>query len=426
MSETKPAYSSFGWFICILGALFYCYEYFLRIMPAVMTTDLMQAFSINATLLGNLAAFYYYAYTPMQLPVGVLMDRYGPKRLILFAIQVCGLGILLFGTSGQLYIAYLGRFLVGFGSAFAFVGVLKLASLWLPVRFFGFIAGATTALGMFGAIFGSLFLEKIVHISGWESTVKISAIAAFVLAMIISLAMPSHHRAPNKNIAALDDDLLSYRELAILFWSLCKNPVIWLNGFVGCMLYMSLSVFAELWAPKYLEVAHHIPSSEAVGASIIIFASWIVGGPLFGYFAKNDFRRSVYLLLFGAAITAIFSTILLLDQNLSYANLRIVLFLFGLGSSAEILVFNLACTMVDRRFAGTAIAFTNMLVMLGGFVFEPFVGKMLDVLWAGGFSAGIKTYTAHAFTVGLSVLPIGAALSIVALSVMLRYAPSQK
>ena len=117
------------WVICGLGALFYCYEYLLRISPSVMMSDLMQAYHINATVFGNLAAFYYYAYTPMQLPVGILMDRYGPRRLLTFACLACALGSYLFAHAFHIELAQIGRFMVGFGSAFAFVGVLKLATI---------------------------------------------------------------------------------------------------------------------------------------------------------------------------------------------------------------------------------------------------------------------------------------------------------
>lgn len=419
MTRTQK-YSRIGWLICTLGALFYCYEYFLRIMPSVMTNDLMRAFHIDASLLGNLAAFYYYAYTPMQIPVGVMIDRYGPKRLIVFAIQVCGLGVLLFGTPGHLYVSYLGRFLVGFGSAFAFVGVLKLATEWLPIRFFGFISGATTSLGMLGGMFGSIYLEKIVSFSGWEATIKISAIAAFILGLFISLIMPEQSGDLAKKQAPL-----TYKELAINLWQLIKYPIIWLNGLVGCLLYMSLSVFAELWGPKYLQITHQLSSAHAVQACSVMFLAWTVGGPIIGMFAK-DYRRSLWLLMGGSLIAAAFSGLLLLKHDLSLPATEIVLFIYGVGTSAEILVFNIACMSVNRKFAATAIAFTNMLVMLGGSIFEPLVGKFLDLSWHGQFVAGIKDYSALSFNNTLLVLPLGALLSFFTILLMWRYASSYK
>ncbi len=108
-AATKKS-SLFAWLICGLGALFYCYEYFLRMMPSVMASDLRLAFQLNAASFGNLAAFYYYAYSPMQLPVGVMMDRYGPRRLLIFASLVCALGTYLFSRHDYLIVAQLGRF----------------------------------------------------------------------------------------------------------------------------------------------------------------------------------------------------------------------------------------------------------------------------------------------------------------------------
>ena len=128
----------FPWIVCGLGALFYTYEYLLRISPSVMSSELMAAYGITAGAFGNLMAIYYYAYTPMQLPVGMLMDRYGPRRILTAACAACAVGSYLFASSGHLSVAGVGRFLVGFGSAFAFVGVLKLATIWLPKERFAF------------------------------------------------------------------------------------------------------------------------------------------------------------------------------------------------------------------------------------------------------------------------------------------------
>ena len=410
MSNNKYSYS--GWFICALGALFYCYEYFLRITPSVMTNDLMLAFNINASLLGNLAAFYYYAYTPMQIPVGIMMDRYGPKRLIIFAIQMCGLGMLLFGSPSHFYLACFGRFLVGFGSAFAFVGVLKLASMWLPLRFFGLINGITNTLGMLGGMFGSIYLENIVVSSGWQATIKISAAAAFILAAFIGFAMP--HKPTNHTD---QEKTLTFQELFSMLWKLIKHPIVWLNGIAGCMLYLSLSVFAELWGPKYLAVTHHLSSQAAVKASSVVFLAWTVGAPIIGILAK-DLKRSLQILIFGSIVTGVFSALLVLIPNLSLTQTEVILFIFALGSACEILVFNVVRMTVSADFAGTAIAFTNMLVMLGGSIFEPFVGGVLDWFWQGQYSNGIKVYPAAAFNKGLMILPVGALISLVALVII--------
>ncbi len=131
MLNIKPSHKKqfvYGSIICAIGALFYCYEFILRIVPGVLQSELSAAFgNVSASTFGQIAALYYFAYSPMQLPVGMLMDRFGPRRLLTLACLCCTLGSYLFSYSTFLWIAGMGRFLVGFGSAFAFVGVLSLA-----------------------------------------------------------------------------------------------------------------------------------------------------------------------------------------------------------------------------------------------------------------------------------------------------------
>ena len=108
--------------ICILAAMFYMYEYTLQVSPAVMTNELMRDLGLNAASLGTMAAFYYYSYTPMQLPAGLLFDRFGPRRLITLAILVCALGAFLFGITPNAFMASFGRSLMGIAPSFSFIG----------------------------------------------------------------------------------------------------------------------------------------------------------------------------------------------------------------------------------------------------------------------------------------------------------------
>ena len=134
-------YKMMGWLVCSLAALYYCYEYLLRVTPSVMEGPLREHFGLSAAGFGFLSAFYYYAYVPLQVPVGVLLDRYGPRVLLTTACLICVIGTFLFAGTSVFWIAAVGRFLVGFGSAFAFVGVLKLATIWLPEDKLAMVAG---------------------------------------------------------------------------------------------------------------------------------------------------------------------------------------------------------------------------------------------------------------------------------------------
>lgn len=168
-----------------LAAVFYLYELMLLVSPSVMHDDLTLAFDTTAEQLGNLAAFYYYAYAAMQIPVGLLMDKYGPRILLATASLFCCLGCFVFGSAQVLWAAELGRFIMGIGGSFAVVGCLKLASLWFPVNRFALLTGLMVAVGMMGGVFGQAPVAKLVIAFGWQQTIFMGAVLGAILSAII-------------------------------------------------------------------------------------------------------------------------------------------------------------------------------------------------------------------------------------------------
>ena len=110
-----------GFIMWLLGASFFLIEYFVRISPSVMAPQLLEDFHTNALGLGSLSAFFYYAYIMMQIPAGIMTDRFGPSKLLQIASLLCAIGSILFALTGNLQIATFSRFIIGFGSAFVIV-----------------------------------------------------------------------------------------------------------------------------------------------------------------------------------------------------------------------------------------------------------------------------------------------------------------
>lgn len=401
--QTKPLISQsqllHGGLICAVGALFYCYEFVLRILPGALQSELTAAFGhISATTFGELSAFYYFSYSPMQLPVGMLMDRYGPWRLLTFACLCCTFGSWMFMDTTSIFIAGSGRFLVGFGSSFAFVGVLSLAVHWLPRRYFSLVAGLVTTIAMLGLMYGEV---KITHISvtlGWQYVlylmVLIGAILSFIVLFVVRDGPTGHtaHKHPLPEFIANVVHVL-------------VSPQIWLIGFVGACLYTSLSVFGELWGKTYLELAHHLTKLEAAKAISAVFMGWAVGAPIAGYFSDKTGRR-VLPLAVGAIVAFISICFVLYYPGLSYFALVSLLFIYGLSSSTEIIVFIMGKENSGAKYSGTSFAAVNMIVTLGGVIFQPLVGKLLDISGDSHFVADEHVYTVFDYQLALSILPI--------------------
>ncbi|MCX7117453.1 MAG: MFS transporter [Legionellales bacterium] len=388
-----------GGLICTIGALFYCYEFVLRILPGALQSELSAAFGhISATSFGQLSAFYYFAYSPMQMPVGMLMDRFGPRRLLTFACLCCAIGSFMFSVSSSLMIAGGGRFLVGFGSSFAFVGVLSLALQWLPPRFFTLVAGLITTLGMLGLVYGEVKVTEMVVTMGLPHVLSMMVYIGILLTVLIFLMVRDGPGGHHTKSQALTDFFQNVAKVLL-------SRQVWMIGFVGACLYTSLSVFGELWGKTYLEHAHHLTKVEAAKTISCLFLGWAVGAPIAGYFSDLTKRRLMPLVV-GAALALVCICIILYYPGLSYTSLNILLFLYGLFSGTELIVFIMAKENSGAQLSGTVFAATNMIVTIGGVIFQPLVGKLLDVFGSGVLVNGEHVYSVGDYQIALSLLPI--------------------
>lgn len=392
----------FPWLVCGLGAFFYCYEYFLRILPSVMTEDLLKMFNISGVAFGNLVAFYYYAYTPMQLPVGMMMDRFGPRKLLAFACLVCAIGTYLFAHH-YLTTAQVGRFLVGFGSAFAFVGVLKLAAIWFPPSRFAFIAGMATSLGMIGAMTGDIILSKLVFSLGSNVTLYIAATVGLLLTICLWYIIPESNGM--KSTEESTKPALTYKAFFQAVLKLCKNPQMWLVGAIGSLLYLSLSAFAEVWGIPYLIRTYGLSNSTAAFNISFIFLGWAIGCPLVGWISDKIGNRRRPIII-GALLGAVSFTLLIYLPFMVHHYLGLLLLIFGLCSSAQVVIFPIARELNVPGLAGTAIAVTNLLVMSGGAFFQPLVGKILDVFTGTHVRGNLMAFSIESFQHALTIIPV--------------------
>ncbi len=408
-TNNNKKYMLGAWLICGLGAIFYSYEYFLRISPSVMEHALRTHFNLSATGFGLLSAFYYYAYVPMQLPVGVLMDRIGPRRLLTFACLICVLGTFMFAYTFSFAVAAAGRFLVGLGSAFAFVGVLKLATLWLPEDKLAMVAGIATALGTIGAMIGDNLLGGMVTWIGWQETVNFTAIFGIVLIFVLWFGIRDHKRHQSHG-----GTINSFKKNMIDLGIIVRNKQIWINGMYGCLVYLPTTVFAELWGISYLRHAHGLTQGGANFCNSILFLGFTIGAPLMGFLSDKLKRRKLPMQI-GAVGAAIVMMIILYAPGLNASSLSVLMFILGLLYSVQSIVFAVGREVSPNEAAGTAIAMTNMIVMIGAMFLQPLVGRLLDwsLIQRNSTLALLsedkmqQLYTAGDYKFALSIIPIG-------------------
>lgn len=385
-----------------LGALFFFYAFVQRVSPSVMVGDLMRDFGVGAAILGNLSAFYFYAYAILQIPVGVLMDRIGPRRLMTAAAALCAVGSLLFAVSDALAGAYAGRLLIGAGAAFSWIGVLTVVGQWFPPARFALFAGLAQAAGMAGAVFGQAPLSLAVGAVGWRGALAAVAAAGLVLAVFLWIVVRDRPHAASSavGIGTSLGIVLRNRNTA-----LCAV-------FCGAMTAPILS-FAGLWAVPYLSAVYGLERAQAAAVASLMFVGWGISSPIMGLLSDLMGRRKP-LMIAGAVVATVSLVALFYAPGLTLPLAVVLIVMHGAAASAMIIGFALAREHNPPGMGGSAMGIVNVAVTGSGALFQPLVGLFLDMNWGGELVAGVRVYAPDSYRLALAVLPIGCVVGLAA------------
>lgn len=407
-TTAKQQLTFLAWLIWGLAAGYFFCDYFARVSTGVMASDLIRSFNITAVGLGSLSAFFYYPYLAMQLPVGLIVDRFSIRYLLTTMTLITAIGCIIFGMARGIHIAQLGRFLIGFSAAFAFVSALKLATDWFPPHKLGLLAGLTQAAGMLGAAVGDAPVAYSVTQIGWRHTMLIMAIIFILLGLFIYLIVRDHPEAAKNKIDKENRGLSIGASLKCIL----ANPQTWLNALYAGMVYAPTAAFAELWGVTYLEHARHLTIHQAAMANGLIFIGWAAGGPVFGWISDKLKKRKP-LMYFSPTAGLIILAILFFTPNLSVATIYFLLFSYGITNTGVAIAYAVATEINPHPVIGASIAFTNMFSVIPGATLQIVIGKLIDIFATGTLVKGIPIYTTKQLLLPMLTLPICSILGIV-------------
>lgn len=396
MSLNNTGFPARGVAAWLLGCVFFFYAFGLRVSPSVMVDELMRDFGVSALVLGNLSAFYFYTYASVQIPVGLMMDRYGPRRLMSGAVLLSAVGIAVFALSTTISQAYVGRALIGLGCAFSWVGVLTVIAQWLPARHFAAFTGGGQFAGTAGALAGQAPLGYAVDSMGWRNSMLWIAAMCGVLALTMWLVVRDRPAADNRR-----------HSLGAGLKAAVSNPQTWIIALIGMSLTGSVLAFAGLWGVPWLRAAHGLDRNQAAQLLSMVFIGWLIGAPVLGWLSDRLQRRRI-LLSFGTALSAITITTVLYWHSAHVWMLGILLFFNGLAGSTMILTFAAGREHNPAYASGAALGVVNTFVVASGALFQPLIGWLLDLRWDGTIEQGVRVYGMDAYNSAMLVVPAGA------------------
>ncbi|MFN7710659.1 MAG: MFS transporter [Holosporales bacterium] len=396
--------------IWFCGALFYFYKGMVVVSPSIMTEDLMRAFGVNGFALGVLAAWYYNAYAAMQIPLGIIMDRFGPKRVLVFSASLCSIGCFLFSSAPSIEQASLGRLLMGAGSACAYIGTLKLITLWFPPHMNARMIGLTMVMGTLGTTTGGRPLALLIENMGWRSGVMVMAAIGSTIALMIYFFVRDE-QAPRSEIEHTYDQGGPQRKLTDGLKYVVRSVPTWLISCYKLLMYVPLAAFSELWGVPYLMELYKIDRADAAWMISFTFMGIAIFSPITA--ALSDFIRSRKIPMIAGAVAAfIIYMMIIYIPNIPQSMMYVLLFVAGIAFTGQVIGFVSICEIMPIWASGVSLGVANMTVMLSGVIFEPLIGKLLDVVWNGTITNGIRDYTLSNYHVALSVIPMALFASI--------------
>ena len=384
--------------VVILFSLLFVFALFFRTNVAVIVEDLMLEFTIPAASLGIMSSAFFYGYASMQLPVGLLSDRIGIRRTVLFFGLLGGIGSLLFAYAAGVQTATWGRLLTGAGTAGVWIPALKYLSLNYRPHIFASLTSIISAVGCLGPIIATLPLALLVEAKGWRFP---SILAAWLMILMVvatwhlmgrsagarSNGFRGNEEGEEAQTSTANAQPATSEQEQRPFW---HHPVFWYFSLWAFLFYGGVFSFIALWGAAYLQETFQL-SREAAGTHLLFSSIGLLCGSLFwGVISDRIVQARRPLLLTGTFSYFILWGILFVLQNYpGFLLTSLLYFSLGFCGMSFILILSATKEYFPLRSAGTAMGALNAIMLAGVAVFQGITGYLLDFFQAATM---ISTY----------------------------------
>jgi sugar phosphate permease len=392
MKRKLSSFNRYKYLIFGILALSYILVYFHRLCAAVVAVDMMKDLNAGGVLMGLLGAAYFYPYAFMQLPAGLLADSWGPRRTITLFFSIAFIGSIVQGTAPNVFWAIAGRTMVGVGAAMLFVPTMKILAEWFTKKQFSAMTGVLIAMGGIGTLIATSPLALMSNAFGWRlSFVSIGIITLFA-ALLVGLIVRDRpadagFEPPEHNEDDRDERISLGRGVRLVL----GNPRFWALGlwfFFGCAIFFA---FGGLWGGPYLMQVYGLSKAESGNILSMLAAGMIIGSPLLSFLSDRVFMSRKNVIILASALSLMLTSVLAFHTTgLSALFLYAFCFLLGLSTNAIVVIgFTAAKELFPVSIAGTSTGLVNLFPFLGGAIFQPILGQILEShgTTAGAFTA---------------------------------------
>lgn len=384
------------WCICFAASLFFFYEFIQGNMFASIADDIMQDFHIEADSLTYLSSVYYVSNVLFLFVAGIILDRFSAKKTILIAMLFCVVSTFVLSYVHSFYLALICRFITGIGSAFCFLGPIRIASNWFPPRRMAMVTGLIVTIAMTGGMLAQYPLTKLVLYIGWRSAmVWLGWLGLCILGLMMVFIQDKHNL--NKNtpkIGILDSAKIAYLNLQTLRAAAYAS-----------LMNMAVAVFGAVMGSLYLMQRLDIVKEKASLINSMLFLGAIIGGPLMGWISDKWGLR-IPPMRFGA-ISSLLIVLIILYLPVSYGMMVILFFLLGLFTASQVISYALVAESNSSAITATAVSIVSILTQSGYVLYQNIFSALMLRHGEMQMINGVPVYSLNDYNYAAIILPLG-------------------
>lgn len=401
-----------GWLVCLTASLFIFYEFIQMNALNVVSSDLLGTLSLNASELSDLSSVYFYANLLLLLPAGLLLDRFSIRILMVIAMVISTLGVFCFAWQAPGWVLLVGRLLTGAGSAFSFIGCVKLASRWfLPTRM-GLMVGIIATFAMLGGIVAQTPLALLIEHVGWHAAMRFNGLIGIVITLLIAglvVDTPASSKAISENQSEAPS-LSAWKSLRLVL----IRPQNWLCGLYASAIIQPVYLLGGLWGILFLKQAAHLSMLQASVATSMLFVGGIIGTPSIGWLSDRlGLRRLPMTCSALLSVFALLGVITLPHLSHPFAWSMGLLLLLGITTSSQALSYPLSAESNPKALTAMTASIISLCAIGGGALFEPLFGWLMDADWTGTLVHRVPFYSIANYQLAFMLFIVGAVLSFV-------------
>jgi len=405
--ERKTVDQVLPWLVCFSASLFFFYEFIQGNMFASIADNIMKDFHVQADKMAWLSSIYYLSNVLFLFVAGIILDRFSAKKTMLIAMLLCILSTFMLAHAQSFYLALFCRFVTGIGSAFCFLGPIRIASRWFPPRRMAMVTGIIVTMAMTGGMLAQYPLTRLVADIGWRDALMqvgwlgVAMLVFMIFGIIEKKQLAEAARKINKSALAIVKQVYT-------------NSQTWRAALFTSLMNMAIAVFGAMMGSLYLIQRLDVSKEEAALVNSMLFLGAIIGGPFIGWLSD---KLALRILPMKMGVLASFATVLLiLYGSVSLTEMKVLFFLLGFFTAAQVISYALVAESTPISLTATAVSVISLLTQGGYIIYQNLFGALLINHGQMQMVNGVPVYSLADYQYAAIILPIGLIIALFSLT----------